>query len=66
MIIVDIIYRYDHTVCAPDSCVLCGVVWREHGWRSHGLHSQLGASHYYVQPDDRLRLARMKERRRVR
>ncbi len=50
-------------VAAPNSCALCGWDERGHAQWYFGPHLDPGQPKTYVQPDDRLRLTRMKLRR---
>lgn len=43
----------------PNGCADCGIPWRAHGWR----WSETGATHLWIEPGDRQRLARMKRNR---
>jgi hypothetical protein len=53
-------------VADPNACALCGWQERGHAQWYFGPHLASGQPKTYVRPDDGLRLARMRERRRQR
>lgn len=53
-------------IADPDSCLLCGWPERGHLQWYFGPHLGSDVPKTYVRPDDRTRLARMRERRRLR